>query len=46
MDATARRKLAGIGLADTPLVGTALDHARRACEPYPFNHVVRTWSIS
>jgi hypothetical protein len=43
MDGTATRKLAGIRVADTPLVEKALDHARRECEPYLFNHVVRSW---
>jgi hypothetical protein len=27
----------------SPLVDRAMEYARRACEPYLFNHVVRSW---
>src|SRR5678815_3193223 len=37
------RTLAGITVPDTLLVDEALAYARRACEPYLFNHVVRSW---
>jgi hypothetical protein len=37
------RMLAGVLVPDTPLVRQALDHARNSCEPYLFNHVVRSW---
>ncbi len=37
------RMLAGISVPDTQLVQRALDYARRECEPYLFNHVVRSW---
>jgi hypothetical protein len=37
------RTLAGVSVPDTPLVERALDYARRDCEPYLFNHVVRSW---
>jgi hypothetical protein len=40
---SATRTIAGISVPDTPLVRRALDHARRECEPYLFNHVVRSW---
>ncbi|TPK87281.1 hypothetical protein FJ936_08065 [Mesorhizobium sp. B2-4-13] len=43
MDAIARRTLAGVSVPDTPLVGRAIEHARHLCEPYLFNHVVRSW---
>lgn len=43
MDAIARRTLAGVSVPDTPLVGRAIEHARQLCEPYLFNHVVRSW---
>lgn len=39
----ATRVLAGVVVPDTPLVQQALDYARRECEPYLFNHVVRSW---
>lgn len=37
------RMLAGISVPDTQLVQRALDYARGECEPYLFNHVVRSW---
>lgn len=35
--------LAGVEVAETPLVERAVDYAREACEPYLFNHVMRSW---
>jgi hypothetical protein len=43
MTATHVRLLAGISVPDTPIIDAALDYARRHCEPYLFNHVVRCW---
>lgn len=43
MSATATRILAGISVPQTPLVDRALDYAHEACEPYLYNHVVRSW---
>ena len=43
MNAIEVRSLAGIQVPDTPAVAQAIDYARRACEPYLFNHVVRSW---
>jgi hypothetical protein len=43
MDAIAGRMLAGISVPDTPLVDRAIEYARQRCEPYLFNHVVRSW---
>jgi hypothetical protein len=37
------RILAGISVPDTALVNAAIDFAGRACEPYLFNHVMRSW---
>jgi hypothetical protein len=37
------RNLAGIAIPDTSLVGSAIEYARENCEPYLFNHVVRSW---
>src|SRR2546430_16507062 len=37
------RTLAGIAIPDSLLVDEAMDYARKACEPYLFNHVVRSW---
>lgn len=40
---TNTRMLAGVSVPDTPLVDQAIEHARRECEPYLFNHVMRSW---
>lgn len=41
--APATRTLAGITVPDTLLIDEAMAFARRACEPYLFNHVMRSW---
>jgi hypothetical protein len=43
MNAPATRSLAGIIIPDAPVIDRAIDYARRACEPYLFNHVMRSW---
>jgi hypothetical protein len=43
MDVTETRKLAGISVPATPLIERALDHLHETCEPYLYNHVVRSW---
>jgi hypothetical protein len=43
MNGTTSRILAGVSVPDTPLVQQALEYARRECEDYLFNHVVRSW---
>src|SRR5262245_37047626 len=43
MTQIAIRELAGIVVPDTPLVASAIEYARENCEPYLFNHVVRSW---
>jgi hypothetical protein len=37
------RTIAGIVVPDTALIGSAIDYARRYCEPYLFNHSMRSW---
>src|ERR1700752_1681849 len=37
------RMLAGIQVPATPIVDRAMEYARQKCEPYLFNHVVRSW---
>jgi hypothetical protein len=37
------RMLAGIQVPATPVVDRAMEYARKTCEPYLFNHVVRSW---
>ena len=39
----ATRMLAGILVADTPLVRRALEYAQARSEPFLFNHAVRSW---
>src|SRR5215470_14529638 len=37
------RLIAGISVADTPLVAAAVEYAQRLSEPYLFNHAMRSW---
>ena len=37
------QRLAGIQVPATPIVDRAIEYARQKCEPYLFNHVVRSW---
>ena len=37
------RKIASITVPDSPLVERSIEYAREKCEPYLFNHVVRSW---
>jgi HD domain len=39
----ATRLLAGVVVPDTPIVTRAIAYAREHCEPYLFNHVMRSW---
>ena len=41
--ALSTRVIAGISVPDSPLIADALEYARRLCEPYLFNHAVRSW---
>jgi hypothetical protein len=43
MNTTGSRMLAGILVPDTPNITRAIEYARERCEPYLFNHVVRSW---
>jgi hypothetical protein len=43
MSVIVARTVAGISVPDTPLVASAFSYARENCEPYLFNHVVRSW---
>jgi hypothetical protein len=42
----ATRSLAGILVPDTALVSGTIEYAREQCEPYLFNHVMRSWLFS
>jgi hypothetical protein len=37
------RLLAGVAVPDTPLITRAIEYARENCEPYLFNHSMRSW---
>src|SRR5262252_2592541 len=37
------RMLAGVSVPATAIVDRAMEYARRECEPYLFNHVIRSW---
>src|SRR5262249_61791716 len=39
----ATRLLAGVSVPDTALISRAIEFAREQCEPYLFNHVMRSW---
>jgi hypothetical protein len=43
MSGTDNRVVAGISVPGTRIVDRALEYARQRCEPYLFNHVVRSW---
>jgi len=43
MEFIRKRLLAGVAVPDSDLVRHALEFAEAKCEPYLFNHVVRSW---
>jgi hypothetical protein len=43
MSGTVNRLVANVLVPDTPVVDRALEYAQQRCEPYLFNHVVRSW---
>jgi hypothetical protein len=43
MTTQTKRSIAGVSVADTPLVAEAIDFARRLSAPYLFNHSMRSW---
>ncbi|MDH7808661.1 hypothetical protein DXT91_11555 [Agrobacterium tumefaciens] len=43
MTSTETRIVADVSVPDTPLVDRAIEYARKTCEPYLFNHVMRSW---
>jgi hypothetical protein len=43
LDMPGVRVLASITVPDTPLINRAIEYAREECEPYLFNHVMRSW---
>ncbi|MGM4910553.1 hypothetical protein [Rhizobium sp. 768_B6_N1_8] len=43
MNTTETRMLAGVSVPSTAIIDRAMDYARTDCEPYLFNHVMRSW---
>ncbi len=43
MNDTLTDSFAGVTVPDSPLVDRAIEFARQKCEPYLFNHVMRSW---
>src|SRR5215475_2883062 len=42
-DAPRTRLIAGVSVPDNPLIGAVIEYAQRLCEPYLFNHAMRSW---
>jgi len=42
-DASQSRLIAGVSVPHGPLIAAVIEHAQRLCEPYLFNHVMRSW---
>ena len=42
-DAPRTRVIAGVSVADNPLVTAVIEYAQRLSEPYLFNHAMRSW---
>ena len=42
-EAVGARLMAGVSVADSPLISAALEYAQKLSEPYLFNHAVRSW---
>ena len=42
-DTPRRRMVAGVNVADGPLITAVIDYAHRLSEPYLFNHAMRSW---
>jgi len=37
------RRIAGVSVPDSPLIADAIKYAQELCEPYLFNHAMRSW---
>jgi hypothetical protein len=42
-DASPTRLIVGVSVPDSPLITAVIEHAQRLCEPYLFNHAMRSW---
>jgi hypothetical protein len=43
MEVSATQIIAGVEVANSPLIAAAIEHAKRLCEPFLFNHAMRSW---
>src|SRR5690348_9122629 len=37
------REIAGVSLPDSPIIAATIEYVHRLCEPYLFNHAMRSW---
>jgi hypothetical protein len=37
------RLIAGVSVPDSPLIAEAIEYAQKICDPYLFNHAMRSW---
>jgi len=37
------REIAGVSLPDSPIIAATIEYVQRLCEPYLFNHAMRSW---
>jgi hypothetical protein len=37
------RQIAGVSVPDGPIITAVIEHAQRLCEPFLFNHAMRSW---
>ena len=42
-DVLGARVIAGVSVPDSPLITDAIEYARKVCDPYLFNHAMRSW---
>jgi hypothetical protein len=41
--ASQSRLIVGVSVPDSPLITAVIEHAQQLCEPYLFNHAMRSW---
>ena len=42
-DALGARVIAGVSVPDSPLITEVIEYAQTLCDPYLFNHSMRSW---
>src|SRR5258708_3368161 len=43
MNTQSMRRIAGVSVPDSRLIADAINYAQELCEPYLFNHAMRSW---